>query len=98
MVEVVRKSGWGWVVGQDKGYESPRFVERVFSRSLRRFAARHRESHDITVIHTWRVIMTRARGFLLALAASAVGVGGLVMTGGLFHLQITLTDSSAPAG
>ena len=86
------------VVGQDKSYESPRVVECGFSRFLRPFAAGHREFHDITMIHPWRVVMTRARSILLTLAASAVGASGLVMTGGFFHLRITLTDSSAPAG
>ena len=95
-MEVVRKNGS--VVGQDKGYDSLRFVERVFSRSLRPFSARRCESHDIAAIHYGRVAMTHAQGLLSMLAASAVGVGGLVMLGGVLHVRITLTDSSAPAG
>ncbi len=88
----------GSVVWQDKGNESPRFVERVFSRSILPFCAGYRDSSDVAVTRALRLVMTRARGFLSLLSAAVAGAALLILAGHFFQLRITWTDSSAPAG
>ncbi len=94
------------VVGQDKDNASQYRADAGFSRCAYDFHARQNDVHA-SLYRTCRASLYRALEKLCGAAvlrvpggliATAAGIGLLVLTGRLFHLRITLTDSAAPAG
>ena len=103
-MEVVRESAS--VVGQDKGNAvvcgaAPRFLRVLYDFSHRHCAVRtvlHRVARTVRHRAVLDALSDRARRVFLAIAAVVAGAAVLGLGGRLFHLRITLTDSSAPAG
>jgi conjugative transfer signal peptidase TraF len=95
----------GSVVGQDKGSASL-YRARVFCSDPYDFFTRQNDAHA-SPYRSGHASLDRAledlpgQGIfrmLGALIAALAGIGFLLFVGRIFHLRITLTDSSAPAG
>jgi conjugative transfer signal peptidase TraF len=101
---VVRESAS--VVGQDKGNAvrhgaAPRFSRFPYDFSHRHCAVRtalHRVARTVRNRALPATLVGCARRLILVTAAALAGAALLGLAGHLFHLRITLTDSSAPAG
>ena len=103
-MEVVRESAS--VVGQDKGNAVRHGAAPRFSRFPYDFS--HRHCAVRTALHSVaRTVRNRVlpaalfggtRRLILLATAALTSAALLVLAGELFHLRITLTDSSAPAG
>ena len=103
-MEVVRERVL--VVGQDKGNAvrhgaAPRLFWLPYDFSHRHSAVRtvlHRVARTVRNRALPETPFSRRRRLILVAAASLAGAALLGLAGHLFHLRITLTDSSAPAG